>query len=495
MIHDAEEIEQSSVTDRVFDVCIVGSGPAGITLALALAGKGRHVGLFEAGGLQYDSQSQILYEGSSVGQDYFPLTATRLRQFGGTSGHWSGWCYHLDDIDFRPRVGTPYGDWPLEKSDLDPYREATFRTLDLEYPETITPYLNRASSDFESFLFRKSLPTRFAEKYGEELRESRNIETYFNANLVDIRLHENLEAIHHLKFRSYDRQSPFAVKARYYVLCLGGLENPRALLNANSQISGGVGNENDVVGRFFCEHPHVKVADALLDRIPRETRFFKPTASFIREHDVGNFSVQVRPAGVSLGEKQETGLRNKLKSLVCSSSLMTRLATSLRNRSIECVDGQAEITLVTEQAPNPESRVTLGEEQDIFGLRKLELNWQLSEIDFDTLRIGTLGFGSVMANQELGRIKLVDWLQDRSQDRRVSLSEISGGHHHMCTTRMGRSSNSSVVDGSCRVHSIDNLYLGGSSVFATAGWANPTYTIVQLAFRLSDHLNERLRRG
>jgi choline dehydrogenase-like flavoprotein len=63
-----------------------------------------------------------------------------------------------------------------------------------------------------------------------------------------------------------------------------------------------------------------------------------------------------------------------------------------------------------------------------------------------------------------------------------------GGMHHMGTTRMHVAPQHGVVDESSRVHGTTNLFVAGSSVFPSGGYANPTLTIVALALRLGDHL-------
>lgn len=491
MILDAEERGDDWFTDRIFDVCIVGGGPAGITVARQLAQAGWAVGLFEGGGLEYSHTSQELYEGSVIGQEYYDLTATRLRYLGGTSGHWAGWCYELEDIDFRSIDGRPHSGWPISSADLYPYRDQTKAVLDIDDPGQPPHYLDERSSEFRAFSYRNSPPTRFGEKYREELDSSKSIEVYLHANLVDIELAPSLGAVHRLTFRSFARPESFHIRARYYVLCLGGLENPRALLNANDQISTGIGNERDNVGRFFAEHPHAQVAEALLEEVPDDVLYFKPSEAFMLEERIGNLSMHINPTGVP--SLPEGGFRETVRSLVCTTSFKRRLFEAVRGRDLECVDGTAEISAISEQMPNPDSRVTLGGDTDRFGLRQIHLDWQLTEKDLHTLRAATLRFGALMAEQRLGRIRPSKWLMEANSPNDLSISEIQGGNHHMCTTRMGTDPSSSVVDASCKVHSVDNLYIGGSSVFSTAGWANPTFTIVQLAFRLADHLNNRLK--
>ena len=117
--------------DRAFDLCVIGAGPAGITLARQAAAAGLSVALMEAGGEDLTVESQEVYEGEVLGQDYFPLDIPRLRFLGGSSNHWGGWCRALDAIDFEPKSWNPMSGWPIRKADLDPYQPATDAILDL----------------------------------------------------------------------------------------------------------------------------------------------------------------------------------------------------------------------------------------------------------------------------------------------------------------------------------------------------------------------------
>ena len=150
----------------------------------------------------------------------------------------------------------------------------------------------------------------------------------------------------------------------------------------------------------------------------------------------------------------------------------------------------ARLTTNSEQALNPESRVTLGAARDPLGLRRTRLHWALLPLDYRTLKVSTLAMGQALAEAGIGRLRVYDWLL--AEDPVLpglddKLGEI-GAYHHMCATRMSADPRNGVVDADCRVHGLANLYIGGSSVFATAGFVNPTYPIVQLALRLGDHL-------
>jgi choline dehydrogenase-like flavoprotein len=142
-----------------------------------------------------------------------------------------------------------------------------------------------------------------------------------------------------------------------------------------------------------------------------------------------------------------------------------------------------------EQAPNPESRVRLGDTLDPLSVPRIALDWRLSELDKRSLLAGHQAVAEELGRTGLGRLQIDDWL---SADLTSWAPELEGGHHHMGTTRMSRDPSQGVVDPSSRVHGIANLYVAGSSVFPTCGSANPTLTIVALALRLATQLNERL---
>jgi hypothetical protein len=144
----------------------------------------------------------------------------------------------------------------------------------------------------------------------------------------------------------------------------------------------------------------------------------------------------------------------------------------------------------SEQAPNPDSRVVLIDQVDSQGLRRIGLDWRLGELDKYTMRTASEIFAREIGRQGLGRVKLPEWLLN--DDPKDWGEDLIGGHHHMGTTRMAADPRRGVVDQDCRVHGVENLYIAGSSVFPTGGFANPTLTIVELALRLAQHLKQSL---
>lgn len=497
MITDLNAADGDPFRDRVFDVCIVGAGVAGITLARKLA-QTQDVCLLEGGGFNYSPESSAVYLAENTGQPYIELSATRQRFFGGTSNHWGGFCYPLEDYDFDQKDYAAVSGWPIQRSDLDPYLDETREILDIPlYDADTSAWGNMlrerigGSGDFRLFPFWRSAPTRFGPKYRAELEASRSTHCFVNANGTRFTLNDNLDRIADLEVARYDGQR-HRVKARRYVLATGGIENARFLLNSNQQIPTGIGNENGLVGRYFCEHPSFSMGDFLLEDDVKEVlssnwttrfeqiRYFVPTHSLMNQEKILNFNLHFVPSFV-LGRGNFEQL---LRKLACPGK---SLIESITDTEFNCgTDGDFRINW--EQAMTPDSRVMLNEDRDQFGLRRISLQWKLTELDAHTMRRGVMRFAEVFAERGVGRIRLPEWVLEDTIDYPGPMEDHVGGSHHMCTTRMAASPRDGVVDSQQKVFGVENLFIAGSSVFGSPGQANPTFTIVQTTLRLAEHL-------
>ena len=266
MILDYESAEVP--TDVESQICIVGGGPAGITLALELAKSGMDVALLEGGGTTPTAESQRLYAGKNVGTPYFPLDACRLRVLGGSSGHWSGWCGALDESDFYPKDWIPMSGWPIAKADLDDHYRKAHHYLNLGPFEYDLDYWESEFSNFPDFeksnliariLQFSSPPVRFGTAYLDQLESNDRIRVYLNANATRLGLSKDGARIESVDIRSLGGRRGVAKAAQYVVAC-GGIENPRLLLASNDVNRNGVGNDRGLVGRFFMEHPEAPCA-------------------------------------------------------------------------------------------------------------------------------------------------------------------------------------------------------------------------------------------
>jgi hypothetical protein len=473
-------------TEEQFDVCVCGAGPAGITIARKLAGHGKKVLLLEGGDLSYSHKSQDHYKGSIAGRMYY-LESSRLRYFGGSSNHWGGMCALLDPITFEAQDNLGLPGWPISREEvLSSIHEAkeivdiTGKSFEVsKQPGFTSPLFDRYACAF-------SPPTRFSKKYGDEIRQSPQIDAFFNANLIDLSLNDSLTRVKHVRVRNYDGKIS-DVSAAQYVLALGAIENVRILLNANSQVPAGIGNQSGMVGRCFMESLNVPIGRFLMTDPkfwqPDEV-FLVPTEALMRQKEIGNGVIDFTPR---IPEVRHGGHLRVLKDFINQTGCLSPAVTALARRIVDFdCPGDGTISSLIEQEPNPNSRVSLTDDVDDLGLRRVQLNWQLSDADLKTIRVLSIEVAKEMARLNRARVQLAPFILDSNLE-----IPVSGNGHHIGTTRMSADPRYGVVDENCQVHGIQNLHLAGSSVFPKCGGRNPTLTILLLALRQAEFLSRR----
>jgi len=516
MYIDARKLENGSLIEG--DICIVGAGAAGIAMAMEWINTPYKVILLEGGGLELDMRMQDLYRGKNIGQRYYPLQSSRLHYFGGTTGHWAGFCSPLDPIDFRKRDWVNHSGWPIQFSDLDPYYKRSWKLVELEsenfeleYWRKKDPHLIPLPLD-ETVIWNKlsqfSPPTRFGKRYREAIFKAKNIWLYTYANVGKIETNESVTSVKQVRVKNFDGKE-HVVQAKYFVLACCAIQNARLLLASNSQAAGGLGNYYDVVGRYFMEHLEV-ISASLMMPYDRPMKLY-------RQWEYGKIKVRSELA-VSESKQEENKIVNGTASLipkVFSKDVQPSIDTfpedadtflkvwdeieenfesekSKLEESDNEIEWHREFELFTrmEQSPNRDSRIQLDTEKDELGLQRVILNWQLSSLDKRSIRKLYEIIGREVGRTGVGRIQLMEWLEE--DESAPWPSGLGGGWHHMGTTRMAENPREGVVDLNCRVFGINNLFLAGSSCFSTSGSANPTLTIIALTLRLSDHLKKIL---
>ena len=470
--------------DKNYDFCIVGTGPAGITLARKLSKLGKKVALLEGGGLDYSQDSQDLYECESVGHEAWPKF-TRLRYFGGTSNHWSGRCRPFDNSDFDARKINGLPGWPIRFSAIQPYIREAMEVLDLDMElgfQSINEDL--LEKHFSPDGFSKSPPTRFKEKYLAEIEHATNIDCFYNATATDLKLDPSHRTVTHVEISNY-KQYKARISSNKFILCLGGIETPRFMLNCNNQIETGIGNSSDMVGRCFMEHINVRMGSFLYrdSEIFSGMQFYSDD-KFVENNNIGKSNITLGIVRKVRSYGRTKAIKTFFKNLACQMDIHDKVQFI---SDFKC-PGMGNIGTLIEQAPNLDSRITLSHETDDLGLKKTRLEWKISNYDRKTIRETGLAMAKEFSNSGLGNIRLSDFILDENL-------EIKFGHHahHMGTTRMSKDPKYGVVDENSKVHDLNNLYIAGSSVFSTGGACNPTMPIIQLCLRLAEHLNEQYR--
>jgi choline dehydrogenase-like flavoprotein len=521
-------------------VCIIGGGVAGISIARELEKQGIDTCLLESGGLQADHETRDLYRGKATGLNYQFADGCRARFLGGSSNCWGGWSRPLDAWDFEQRDWVPYSGWPFGLSHLEPYYRRTHQVLKLG-PNNFDPsYWEKAiarsdarriplkSGKVRDTISQFSPPVRFGKAYRPELRNARYVRVFLYANVTQIIPDPLAGRIKEVTVQTLTGKQ-MRVAARIFILATGGIENARLLLASNRIVPAGLGNQHDLVGRFFMEHPrllsgdihfsrewsrnklydikyhymnsavaaqgvHIAAQLALTPETLEKERLLNARICFCSEFPgEGSQGAQALfRCKQALLSKDQPGwrLRDDVMTMV-KEPLNTFAYGFTRLFHPRAMIKKVSFQVIIEPAPSPDSRVSLSSTQkDALGMPRVEVDWRL-----DTQVRRTADRSLALIASELRQTGIAHVNLDPSMELHgwPATLEAEGTWHHMGTTRMHNDEKKGVVDADCKVHGLANLYIAGSSVFPTAGANFPTITITALALRLAEHVIAQLK--
>lgn len=532
------------------DLCIVGGGPAGLALARELLGAPLQIGLVESGDVVFDPTLQRLNELEPGGTPLEPGADTRRRQLGGMANLWNTYIQRnqaaarylpLDAIDFEQRDWLPHSGWPFSRADLDPYYRRAAAQIgfgsELDGAGSIGAVrpLPLEPTVFTLTLERFQTAAGFTDAAVEMARRSDRWTVLTRSTVTEIVLASDGRSVDHLRVQS-DAARGFTILPRYVVLATGAIENARLLLVSNRQRPAGVGNEHDLVGRYYMDHHRVNGGRLIpaspllfartqaydLRRYDGQYRMGKITLAdetLRREHllnistllwprpaaemdqavdAIGPFLRAVRrgsPQALAIGRQVVGGWRYLLGTGVPLMWQQRRLHPDISRGGWSQLRRNAqrftsfEIVHQCEQRPAPENRVQLGRTRDALGQLRAVVRLRWSELDIASIRRAQALLAEHVCRAGIGRIIAPPFADD------PELHGPPGIHHHMGTTRMHADPRQGVVAADLRVHGLGNLYIAGSSTFPTGGYANPTLTIVALSIRLADQLRAVMTGG
>jgi choline dehydrogenase-like flavoprotein len=549
MLFDASDLPDGQPLTA--DLCIVGAGAAGITLALQFAGTDVDVLLLESGGLQHEPDTQALYAGRVVDERlHSPPDRYRERRFGGSTSLWGGRSCPFDPIDFRTREYLPNSGWPLAYEDVLPFYPAANRVIEAgefayQEPDTVGAGLRASLPIIDGFnsehfsantLERFSCPTNFGERYRHKLTAASNITALLHANVTHINLRPAGDRVDSVTVSTLSGKR-FPVTAKHFVIAMGGLETPRLLLASRDVQGQGIGNAHDVVGRYYQCHIAGTIGALTIDRPPSAVHYgyyVDDEGVYCRRRFALRESVQSRLGLMNFVARlhhpriTDPAHRNGVLSLLYLAKPIIPYEYAKRLHGDEATDLRTWLSHLRNVATAPTDAVAFA--WHMLRDRKLAERKFPSIILRSRANLFSLDFHSEQQPDPLSRVMLddardvlgmpqllIDWrynsadlntvhrsLELLAQDLRnsgvgrfeydpASVEEEmtrygAYGGHHIGTARMGSDPHTSVVDSQGRVHGIGNLFLAGSAIFPTSSQANPTLTIVALALRLSRHL-------
>jgi len=519
-------------TDLDADVCVVGAGAAGLTVAGELGGSGLSVCVIESGGLAPDPDTQELYDLENRGYPIRENFMSRARYYGGSCNLWAGRSMKLGAADLDARAWVPHSGWPLSYSALSAYHDRAARILGLPEVDLFEPERHEAGlTATERTLYGHQClvptvslwakrPKRFGAAYRGSLKRSRSARLVLHGNVTKVNLNAEGTRVESVDAATLTGRT-FRVRARTVVLACGGLENARLLLVSRDQHARGVGNTYDVVGRYFMDHPRavygrVRLREgarlSLLDGQPLadgKVQFgigFSPEAQDRdglldhyatlevehSEYTAKQYESFVQTMKVLLRKgyagsrwnvgRAEMGNIAGLVYLLTPREILPHPVYRLYWKARRMLKGRRGggnrvVVYFCEQPPDPDSRVTLSRERDRLGMNRLVLEWKLGDEVRDSVERLQAMLETTLARGDVGTL-------EKGADE-IRFTDAS---HHMGTTRMSASPRDGVVDTDGRVHGVAGLYLAGSSVFPSASHKNPTLAIVALAARLADHI-------
>jgi choline dehydrogenase-like flavoprotein len=532
------------------DICIVGAGAAGIALACELDACGIKVMLLEAGGFRAHADSLDFYRGTAAEPHPDP-TQYRRTAFGGTTTLWGGRCVPLDPIDFEPREYLSHSGWPVSYAEIAQYYPLALHYCDAgKFDFTVAGSLANPAPTIAGFdpgglviadgIERYSLPTDFGKRYRERIAHSRDVTAVLHARCVRLHKRPGDDAIESVEMidRAGRRRR---LLPRAVVLACGGIEVPRLMLASDPE-GRGLGNREDLLGRFYSCHFEItcgrlvangaavafnfeRTTDGVYCR--RQLRFseqaqrqqrllnmvfrlhFSDYADWRHGSAVMSAIYLARSAlpaeyrailqhnrPASGPSQQLAHVRNVLRGLpqLCKFSADWLFKTRLARRRIPYTlvanaDGSFPLEFNSEQTPCASNRVSITADADRHGLKRVHIDWRLCAADIDSAQRGFLLLRDAINARSGSRLEL----DEAELHRRITAAQPLGGHH-LGTARMASSARRGVVGPDCAVFGLPNLFIASSAVFPTAGYANPTLTIVALAVRLARQLRQEFRR-
>lgn len=521
-----DNIQDLDVETIETDVCVIGSGPAGGIVAANLAKKNVRVSLLEAGGELPD------YSCESIDTSNLVLDEAALRfgwslQFGGSSNLWAGRTCPLEDIDFEKRSWIPDSGWPFKAETLVTFYKRAAEILRIPGFQYFSDYHEHEEEQnvfksaldvnigFQAKFFQWAKNPFIVSDYLKDVaKDHPSLRIFLRAPVSRLQEKPDGSAIEFVQVTTENGGS-LIVKARLFVLAAGGIETPRLLLNSNRVRSTGIGNDYDVVGRYFSTHPKADMAAIILNKAVSTSHAFfmdRSLGAGSFRYGIGfskemqkrlkllNHYVQLSPLlEYQANHAFEVIKKTKVLSneLIDRNNLIQGFLPGLGKLAYESIGRVAKfqprarkfiLRGFLDQYPDRENRITLSSNKKKDGTCKADIRWRYSDRDKQSVLKFFSHLDLVLHQNNIGRVEFA------GLEKLENWPLVYIHSHFMGATRMGDDKKTSVVDTNARVHDVSNLYVAGPSLFPTYGFANPFLTITALSLKLADHLLTQVKK-
>jgi choline dehydrogenase-like flavoprotein len=534
--------------NRIWDLCVVGTGPVGMALALEFDRLGREVLVLESGGIEANSALADASRAEIADpRRHAPMEISVCRALGGTSWTWGGRCVAYDAIDWMDRAFVPEVHWPISPDEIEPWYSRAAEYLLCGTGPFVLPYGKPLTAGLRlDGLERWSRNTRVIQEHRERLLASERIKICLNTTVTGFALSADGGRVESLEVSTPD--GPRRIKARNAILAMGGVETTRLLLNAQQQHPRHFGGADGPLGRYYMGHLSGKIANIIFNdpetiddldfKMSEDGAYYRRRLMLTAEAQLANellnttfwpdnppFYDPSHGSGVLSSvflalAFPPTGRRllSEAIRLAHTGPRPYKLAAHLKNAILGAPRGAKDIYGIlfdrffgkprkpgflvrnrggqyalhyhSEQVPRPESRIQLSAEKDTFGMARARVDLRYTEQDFQSVIDSHRVLDEALRANGLGRLQYR--YPDEQLLERVN-EHASDGLHQVGTTRMGVDPAESVVDANLKVHSLENLYVASSSVFPTTGQANSTLLAVAFGLRLAARLHSSMR--
>lgn len=470
----------NNLNKNIFSTIIIGSGPAGISLALKLDKYKIKTLLIEAGDFENKIDQKKFLIGNVNNDPNIDISNNRVRAFGGTSLLWGGYCNKFEREELE--------NWPITYDDLYKNKKECNQILGLKDYHTDF-YIKKFSENLNQYHMRFASNINFSEKYFEKIKNSQNI--FLSLNTTFLNFNGNGKRIESITIKKKDTVK--RVTSKFYVLACGGIENSRMLLWSKAK-NNKLFNEDLPIGKYYMDHPVRRDAgdgilnykklikyfenqqinrELFVDCLPR--LYLSPNNKFRKKTNILNTGIYVR-----IKNKRHNNI-NYLKKLYCMAPNFIR--KTIENNSSDLYNFKVRLHL--EQDPNTNNKISLSNKLDPLGIPLTKIDWQISHKMKHTCKNSLVELGNFLINKDIGRLSIDEniFFEDK-------LILNFNGNHQIGGTCAGDDPKISVVDKNLKVHFLENLFVSGSSVFTTSGHNHPTYSIILLSLRLGDHLKK-----